>query len=433
MSYMYPFKGFSPDLPKVVSGKGIWLFDENGKGYIDSSSGPMTVNLGHCHPTVIEAIKNQVERLHFAYRFHFRSNEPETLSLRLILLSDDNKRYAFFLNGGSEASEAAYRIALDYFRYKGQEGKIYALGREITNHGNTIQSLSYGDDRARRHNLLGNSLDPVTSSVKLTPCYCFQCPLNKLPDSCQLECVTESLNTIDKFGSERIACVFIEPITASSGGALVPHKKYMQALKNGLQERNILLIADEIVTGLGRTGEWFNMKTWGVESDITVIGKGLGAGFSPISGLLISEEIGHLLASQSTPHFIGHTYSGNPLSTGVALSVLDVLTNEIGMHDIKTKGEYFGLLLNEMLSDIPCIVDIRGQGLLWAIETNLHQSMSAKFIPSGHKHSINLYACRSSGKHKDSLTLLFTPPFIITQHELYELVSRVRKVFRDNL
>ncbi|MCC8366293.1 aminotransferase class III-fold pyridoxal phosphate-dependent enzyme [Xenorhabdus sp. PB61.4] len=433
MSYMYPFKDYAPELPKVISGKGIWLFDENGKGYIDSSSGPMTVNLGHCHPTIIESIKNQAERLHFAYRFHFRSNEPEALAVRLVQLSDDNKQYAFFLNGGSEASEAAYRIALDYFRYQGQEGKVYALGREITNHGNTIQSLSYGDDRARRNNLLGNPLDPATSTVKLTPCYCFQCPLNKSPESCQLECVTESLNTIDKFGPERIACVFIEPITASSGGALVPHQKYMQTLKDGLRERNILLIADEIVTGLGRTGEWFNMKTWDVESDITIIGKGLGAGFTPISGLLVSEEIGKVLAPQSPPHFIGHTYSGNPLSTGIALSVLDVLTHEIGLNTIKKKGKYFGLLLKEMLSDIPCIVDIRGQGLLWAIETTLHQSMSTKFIPTGHKHGINLYACRSSGKTKDSLTLLLTPPLIITQNELHELVSRIKKVFRDNL
>ncbi len=167
---------------------------------------------------------------------------------------------------------------------------------------------------------------------------------------------------------------------------MVPHKGYMKALKEGLSQRDILLIADEIVTGLGRTGEWFNMKTWGVESDITLVGKGLGAGFSPISGLLVSSEIGDLLASQAPPHFIGHTYSGNPLSTGVALSVLDVVANEIGIDSIKAKGHYFGQLLTEMLSGISCIGDIRGQGLLWAIETTLNQNNSEKFIKAGHKH-----------------------------------------------
>ncbi|WP_340622025.1 aminotransferase class III-fold pyridoxal phosphate-dependent enzyme [Xenorhabdus siamensis] len=324
MSYMYPFKNYHLDLPKIISAKGIWLFDESGKSYIDSSSGPMTVNLGHCHPLIIEKTKNQLERLHFIYRSHFRSNESEVLSKKLIELSNDNKSHVFFLNSGSEASEAAYRIALDFFRYQGKEKKIVALGREITNHGNTITSLSYGDLRARRKSL-DNILDCNISRIKLTPCYCFQCPLDKSPETCKLDCVSESFNIIDKFGAEKIACVFVEPITGSSGGALVPHKDYMKKLKEGLIQRDILLIADEIVTGLGRTGAWFNMKSWGVDSDITIIGKGLGAGFTPISGVLISKEVSSVLAKQPIPHFVGHTYSGNPLSTGIALSVLDVL------------------------------------------------------------------------------------------------------------
>lgn len=428
--YMYPFTSYQPDIPKVTHGKGIWLYDEKGKGYIDATSGPMTVNLGHCHPDIIAAMQEQIKRLHFAYRFHFRSNEAEQLAAKLIELSGDNKAYAFFMNSGSEASEAAYRIALDYFRSQGDNKKILALGRRISNHGNTIQSLIYGDDRARKINLLNKVIDPNISDLRLPAYYKLHKPADITSDAWLQLCLNETFATIDRVGAEHIACVFAEPITASSGGVLIPHPGYFSALKAGLEERNILLIADEIVTGLGRTGEWFNMKTWGTESDITIIGKGLGAGFTPISGVLISRQIGDALAPLSPPHFIGHTYSGNPLSAGVALAVLDTLEHKLGMETIRTKGVYFGQLLQELTGGLDIVVDIRGQGLLWAVETRLSRQLAEVFVQSGHQHGINLYPCRSSGKDGETLTFLFAPPLVITEPEMDELVNRFNCVLK---
>ncbi|MDE9447139.1 aminotransferase class III-fold pyridoxal phosphate-dependent enzyme [Xenorhabdus bovienii] len=426
--YMYPFTGYQPDVPKVTHGKGIWLFDENGKGYIDSTSGPMTVNLGHCHPDIIAAMQDQIKRLHFAYRFHFRSDEAEQLAARLVALSDDNKGYAFFMNSGSEASEAAYRIAMDYFRIKGNNKKTLALGRRISNHGNTIQSLTYGDDRARKVNLLNKVIDPAVSDLRLPPYYDLHKPAGCSSDEWLRVCLSETFETIDQIGAEHIACVFAEPITASSGGVLIPHPDYFRELKAGLKARDILLIADEIVTGLGRTGEWFNMRKWETESDITIIGKGLGAGFTPISGVMISKQIGDSLASLSPPHFVGHTYSGNPLSAGVALAVLDTLENKIGMASIRARGSYFGRLLQEMLGDADIIADIRGQGLLWAVETTLGRQRAEEFVQAGHQQGINLYPCRLSGKDGDALTFLFTPPLVISESEMDELVGRFSRV-----
>ncbi|WP_197060483.1 aminotransferase class III-fold pyridoxal phosphate-dependent enzyme [Erwinia sp. 9145] len=417
----------------MTRAKGIWLYDEDGKGYIDATSGPMTVNLGHCHPDIIAAMHAQVERLHFAYRFHFRSNEAEQLADRLVSLSDDNKRYAFFMNSGSEASEAAYRIALDYFRAHGNDKKTLAVGRRISNHGNTIQSLTYGDDRARKVNLLDKAIDTAVSEIRLPPYYDLHKPGNISSDDYLQACLKETFDTIDRVGAEKIACVFAEPITASSGGVLIPHPGYFKALKAGLEARNILLIADEIVTGLGRTGEWFNMKTWGAESDITIIGKGLGAGFTPISGVLISQQIGDALASLAPPHFIGHTYSGNPLSAGVALAVLDTLEHKISLEAIRSKGVYFGRLLHELAGGLEGVVDIRGQGLLWAVETSLSRQHADAFVQAGHHHGINLYPCRSSGKEGDALTFLFTPPLVITEAEMDELVGRFARVLKDRL
>jgi adenosylmethionine-8-amino-7-oxononanoate aminotransferase len=429
MTYMYPFKNYSPDVPKVVAGEGIYLIDEKGKRYIDSTCGPMTTALGHCHPAIIEVVREQVGRLHFAYRHHFRCDEPEALAETLIELSADNKAFAFFLNGGSEASEAAYRIALEFFAKQGKPNKTLALGRTVTNHGNTIGSLTYGDDKARKQGLLGRVIDIAVSDMKLPPCYCFQCPFDKAPDSCKLECVDRSFEIIDEIGSDRIACVFLEPVTGSSGGALVPHERYIKEVRKGLQERDILLVADEIVTGLGRTGHWFNMSHWEAESDITVIGKSLGAGFTPISGLLISREIGETLADSAVPHFVGHTYSGNPLSTGVARAVIKVIDEEIGMAEIGAKGVYFGDLLRQQLLDTGFVVDVRGQGLLWAVETELSRNRSDAFIKAGHRLGVNLYPCRSSGAGGEALTFLFSPPLTITRDELSDMVSMVKQAF----
>lgn len=431
MTYMYPFQNYSPDVPKVVSGEGIYLIDEHGKRYIDSTCGPMTTALGHCHPDIVEIIREQVGRLHFAYRHHFRCDEPEALAEKLIQLSDDNKAFAFFLNGGSEASEAAYRIALEFFAKQGLSEKTLALGRTVTNHGNTIQSLTYGDDRARKRGLLGRVIDIAVSDMKLPPCYCFQCPFDKSPSNCKLECVDRSFEIIDEIGPERIACVFLEPVTGSSGGALVPHERYIKEVKKGLQERNILLVADEIVTGLGRTGEWFNMQHWGTESDITVIGKSLGSGFTPISGLLISREIGEALADSAVPHFVGHTYSGNPLSTSVAHAVISVIEKKIGMDEISAKGKLFGELLRQHLLEPGFVADLRGQGLLWAVETGLDRSRADAFVKTGHRLGINLYPCRSSGVGGEALTFLFSPPLTITRGEIADMVAMVKQVFTE--
>lgn len=429
MSYMYPFRRYAPDFPKIVSGSGIYLIDEDGKRYIDTSSGPMTTSLGHCHPDIVRAMKTQLDKLHFAYRHHFRCNEPEELARTLVELSDDNKAFAFFLNGGSEASEAAYRIVLEFFARTGFNKKRLAIGRRITNHGNTVQSLIYGDDHDRKKGLLDRVIDRKTSDLKLPPCYCFQCPFNKSPDLCHLECVDESMKIIDGIGDENIACVFLEPVPASSGGALVPHARYMKRMKEELAQRNILLIADEIVTCLGRTGRWFNMEYWGADADITVIGKSLGAGFTPISGLLVSKRIGEELGDSTLPHVVGHTYSGNPLSTSVALSVIKVIKEQIGLEEINNKGRLMKSIFEEEFLAPGLAVDVRGQGLLWAMETKINRNEADKFIRIGHRLGVNLYPCRSSGADGSALTFLFAPPFTITRSELREMASIVKEVF----
>lgn len=427
MTYMYPHPRFSPDLPKITSAKGIFLFDETGKSYIDSTCGPMTTSLGHCHPRLIDRMKAQIGKLHFAYRYHFRSDEAEALAAKLIEISADNKAYAFFLNSGSEASESAYRFALQYQEACGRPGKTIAVGRKITNHGNTIQSLTYGDDVGRKSALLDKVIDCSLSEMKLPPCYCFQCPFGREPSSCHLECVDRSMDVLDEIGSDRIACLFAEPVTASSGGALVPHPGYMRKMKEGLSRRNILLIADEVVTGIGRTGTWFNMPQWGVQSDITVVGKSLGAGLSPISGVLLSSEIGEAIKSSELPHTVGHTYSGNPLSCSVALSVIEVIESEIGLEEIVRKGNYLGQLLTENFLDTGIAVDVRGRGLLWAIETDLDVADASRFVKIGHRFGVNLYPCRSSGKGGKALTFLLSPAFIIARTELEDMAVAIRR------
>lgn len=422
--FMYPYKHYNSPNPKIISGKGIWLYDKNGKGYVDSTSGPMTVNLWHSNEYIIQKISSQLGKLHFTYRHHFRCNETEDLASKLVSLSSGRMSHAFFLNGGSEASEAAYRLTLDYWRSKGRNEKVIALGRSVTNHGNTVTSLAYGDDYNRKKSLVGKVIDETTLNYKLPACYCRHCPVQKHPDSCQLECVKASLAIIDDLGPERISCVFIEPITASSGGALVPHPRYLTQFYSELRKREILLVADEIVTGLGRTGSWYCIEEAGDGADIIVLGKGLGAGYTPISGVLINENIASSLSNNAPPHTIGHSYSGNPLSCHIALNVINYIEDVIGLPKIHEKGIYFRRQLDSMHQQFEFIVDIRSKGLLLAVETRLSVKLASEACRIGYDLGINIYPCRSSGDNGNRLTILFAPPLTITIEEIDIVVER---------
>jgi len=308
---------FDKKPPMISYGQGARLYDDNGKEYIDGSSGAMVANLGHGNAEIAAAASNQIHQVAYTYRTQFRNRPAEELAEKLITLSRDKSK-AFFLSSGSEATEAAIRLTLQYWREVGIPIKRKILSRRISYHGNTLGALSLSADSRRQ-----TISDITVFEPTVSPCYCYRCPKGLSPEQCNVDCASLLEDAILQMGPDNVAAFITEPIIGASGGAIVPHREYMGRVRAICDKYNILLIVDEVITGLGRTGEWFAMHHWGVGSDITILGKGLNAGYTPLSAVLLNNRIHDAIREGSKQVSFGHTHSGNPLSTAIALSVIE--------------------------------------------------------------------------------------------------------------
>ncbi len=292
---------------RAKTAKGVYVFDESGKAYLDGSSGAVTCSLGHSHGKVLPFIKKQVDKLQFVYRSQFGSEEAEELAEKLYSLSPQKSHaHTFFVNSGTEAIETAMKIALQYWQEQGQGEKKQFITRWKSYHGITMGALSLSGHPLRRQR--------------------FETMLEKYP-SLRSDLENETLeNQIDEFksviektGAENIAAYVAEPMVGAAGTALTPHPGYYQAIRKVCDEYQVLFIADEVMTGLGRTGSWFGLDHWQTIADIVTVGKSLGAGYAPIAATMMTEKVLAPIKNGTGLIMSGHTYSGHPLSCAVAL------------------------------------------------------------------------------------------------------------------
>lgn len=296
--------------PMVARGEGVWLYDTEGKAYLDGASGAMTANIGHGVPDIAAAIGEQLGKIAFTYRSQFTNAPAEALARRLVDLSPPGLTQAFFVNSGSEAAEHSMRVALHVWRERAQPQKTKILGRLRSYHGMTMGALSMSGHDARR-----KDYGPLLHAFSVVPpAYCYRCPWGKVPQSCQLECAEAWEAAITAEGAENIAAIIAEPIVGSAGGALMPREGYFRRLREICDKYDVLLILDEVITGMGRTGEWFAAQRNDVVPDILMIGKGLSAGYTPMAAVLLRESLVESMRQGSGQAPFGHTFSGNPLS-----------------------------------------------------------------------------------------------------------------------
>ncbi len=418
------------DLPMLVSGKGVFLYDNTGKEYIDGSSGVMLSNLGHGHDEISHALYDQAKNLAFSYRSQFRNFPAERLAKTLIDLSKD-KSQAMFFNSGSEAVDAAIRIALQYFESIDMPSKKQVIGRDISNHGNTIASLSIAQNQRR------DEIDAITLDIgehKLPSCYCYRCPYQKDPKTCALECAEALEEKINALGAENVAVFIAEPTTATAGGVLFPHEDYFSKIREICDRHQILFIADEIVSGLGRTGDWFLMHRYGVSSDITVVGKGLNAGYASLSAVLISDTIERSLADKNLAVSVGHSHSNNPLACTVGEAVIKILKRDNVLQGVQEKSKLLQSELLDVKSQFDFIGDVRVIGLLAGIELVQNRTTKASFSKDfdlsktltriALDEGLVIYTCRGLQPDESGDAILIAPPLIISEQELAELISR---------
>src|SRR5262245_13888307 len=363
-----PTRVFYPDLRRTYRNarwaSGSYVYDDDGRAYLDGCSGAIVVNLGHGNPEILDAMRAQLDQITFSYRTQF-SNEPaERLARQLAALAPGDLDYVQFTNSGSEAIEAAMRLAVQFWRERGRPGKYVVISRQVSYHGSTLGSLALTGHEPRRQ-----AMAPLLPALPRIPAaYCHRCPFGLTPQSCALECASALEAMIEEIGSENVAAFVAEPVVGAAGGAIPSPPGYLASIAEICQRHDVLLIADEVMTGLGRTGYWFGCDEAGVVPDLLVVGKGMSAGYVPIGGVLVSSRIQRAIRDGSGGSALGHTYSGNPLATATASAVVDYLVR----HDIPARAGRMGAVLHKLLSEAVAergvAADVRGRGLLLGVD-----------------------------------------------------------------
>lgn len=423
------------EYPFVTHGDGIYLYDKDGKKYMDGSSGAVTTSIGHGITEIIEAMHEQAKKVSFVYRSQFTSEPAEKLAQKLNeLLNADEDYWSFFVNSGSEATETAMKIAIQYWQEKGQFKKNKIISRWVSYHGITLGALSMSGHVSRRERFVSILEDYPSVSAP----YCYQCSLNQTYPSCRLACATEIETAIKRIGPGEIAAFIAEPIIGAAGGAVIPPDGYYQQVREICDKYDVLFIADEVMTGIGRTGEMFGLHHWGVQADIIALGKGMSAGYTAIAATLVSEKVMKPILLGSNSIMSGHTYSANPQSAATALAVLHYIEKHQLVQKVKVLGKYLLQKLQVELENSTIVGDIRGRGLLIGIEFVSDKATKRPFdknlcitnriVDKARGKGLLIYpsSAGQEGAHGDAI--IISPPFIITSSQLDELVSILKSV-----
>lgn len=414
----------------ITHGDGIYLYDKEGKQYLDGSSGAVTASIGHHVQEITSAMAEQAKRVSFVYRSQFTNEPAEELANKLKDMTPGDLNWSFFVNSGSEATETAMKMALQYSQEKGMGTKDTIISRKIGYHGFTLGALSMSGHSARRErfeSILKNY--PVVS----TPYY-YRDATEQNIALCDDLYIQEFEAAIERIGEERVAAFIAEPLTGAAGGALTPSKDYFKRMKDICDCYDILFIADEVMTGLGRTGKMFAMEHFGVVPDMMTIGKGMSAGYTPIAATIISEKVMEPILHGSKTIMSGHTFSGNPMSAATALAVIDYLESQQLIERSAENGAYLLEKLTHLAEETAIIGDIRGKGLFAGVEFVADKEtklpfpstwkMTEKVVQASYEAGLLVYPASINQAELDIDAVIIAPPLTITKREIDLLVER---------
>lgn len=415
--------------PIIDYGKGIYLFDLDGKKYLDASSGAVTANIGHGVKEIIDEMKKQADRVSFVYRSQFTSEAAEMLAAKIAKITPGDLNWCFFVNSGSEATETAMKMAIQYWQEKGIQTKNKILSRWVSYHGITLGALSMSGHSLRRSRFIPHLEDCPT----INPPYCYRCPYHLTYPDCQSLCAKELELAITRIGADHIAAFIAEPVIGAAGGAIDPPKEYFKTIKKICEDNDILFIADEVMTGFGRTGKVLACEHWDVIPDIVALGKGMGAGYAPIAAALASEKVMEPILKGSKSVMSGHTLSANPQSCAVSLAVLEYLEKHQILIEVERKGNFLKNQLEKIKTQFPFIGDIRGKGLLLGIEFVIDREtktpfprkslVTQKIVSIAKEKGLLLYPAGAGMDGVNGDAIIISPPLTITQKELEELIT----------
>jgi adenosylmethionine-8-amino-7-oxononanoate aminotransferase len=434
---------FRKAFPIAVRGEGSWIFSADGRKFLDAAGQAAVVNIGHGVPEIGRAMAGQSLQLAFAHTSQFHSEPAEKLAARLLELAPPNFRNGgrvYFTSGGSEATETAIKLVRQYHLERGQLARYRVLSRRQSYHGSTLGAMTVSGNVARRA-----PYQPLLAEWgHIAPCFCYHCPFDKFFPQCQVACADDldSFLTANDAGS--IAAFIFEPVVGATLGAAVPPEGYVACIADVCRKRGILLIADEVMTGMGRSGKPFAVQHWDVEPDIILTGKGIASGYAPLGAVLVASSVVDTFENGSGAFKHGFTYQAHPVATAAGNAVLDY----IEANNLFERVAPAALALRTALAPLEShrhVGEIRGLGLLLGIEFVRDKSTRAPFDPS----QAVAEKVRSAAMDEGVLTyptqgcidgtrgdhILLAPPFIIKPEEsalvARALASALAKVFPD--
>jgi adenosylmethionine-8-amino-7-oxononanoate aminotransferase len=418
-----------PPRPQIVRGQGVWLWDADGRRYLDGIGGIHVVSIGHGVAEVGEAMARQASRVAFAFNTHFTTEPQERLAERVVAMAPPGLTRAYFVSGGSEATEVALQFARQYHLARGRPSKWRAIGRWHSYHGSSVGAMSVTGHSGRRRDYAPYLLD----FPHIAPPCGRSCRLGRAEPSACLACADELAVTIEREGADTIAAFFAEPIVGTTAGALVPPPGYYERVREICDRYDVLFVADEVITGFGRTGRTFGIEHWRATPDLITSAKGLSSGYAPIGAVVVHGRVAEALA-QGRPdgYFVGYTYSGNPVSCAAALAVQDYLARHRLIERCARIGGYLRARL-ETLRRHRHVGEVRGRGLLLGLDLVADQATAApspraarlqeRVVAAALERGLALIGGTGRGYGPDGDHLLVTPPFVITEAECDQLVD----------
>ena len=427
-------------LPVAVGGSGIEIVDSTGKRYLDASGGAAVSCLGHGHPAVTRALHEQLDRLAYAHTGFFTTDVAERLGDRLIEDAPKGLSHAYLVSGGSEAIEASLKMARQYFTERGETGRRHVIARRQSYHGNTLGALAAGGNAWRRA-----PFSPLLIETHhIDPCfaYRFQQP-GESDEAYGLRAANLLEQKILELGASTVMAFVAETVVGATSGAVPPAPGYFKRIREICDRHGVLLILDEVMCGMGRTGTLHACEQEGIAPDLMTIAKGLGGGYEPIGAVLLGKHIYETFATGSGFFQHGHTYMGHPMACAAGLAVQETIRRDNLLANVKTMGALLQRRLSERFGNHPHVGDIRGRGLFQAVELVEDRSTREPFDPARKLHAkvkkaamargLMVYPMGGTIDGQRGDHVLLAPPFIVTEGQIGDIVDRLGSAIDDAL
>lgn len=433
--YVFP-RNFKREFPKITHGDGIYLFDDKGNRYLDGCSGAVSANIGYGNKGVAEAIFDQICKISFAHGSIWDTEINEIAARKILNIAPKGFSHVWYVNAGSESTEAAIKMAHQYFLERdGRSEKHLVIGRNNGYHGSTLGTLGIGGNVNRRKLFM----TMIKDHPKIETHYCYRCPFNKQYPGCGLECARSLEEKINRVGAQYVSAFIAEPIIGSTAGAVVAPPEYWEIVRDICDKYDILLIADEVMTGVGRTGKNFCVEHWGVTPDIIASAKGLASCYFPAGATICTQKIADAFANGSGIFAHSHTFNGMPAASAAISAVLDFYTQ----NDLCSNAAKMGKIIERYapaILECEYVGDVRGKGLMWGFEFvkdkktkepfEKTKGVGTKFRDFCIRRGFTVYPGASMVDGVNGDNIIIAPPLIITVEQITDFLDMLVDALR---